>query len=1070
MAHSPDIPKYIYNVLQKCCDSPTVLFCVGHVDPPLVWQKERIKKKRKVILLCTEYYTYLLKRKEFKIEGRWPNRRLSINTQNRTIILSCESLFTSRRVLSAKQSSSNSPARGGVKPLNVSGIKGRNTFLGKKNERKKRTLERPLQGATLTAFSSAEAQRIEKAVSERIEEAEEAAALLNREEVGEKEEGGNSLLMDSLADGDAAQSMRPGATGREREEGEEDGSENSEDERGGSTDGRGGLLHADPDPLQDGTSKLEKLLRLAPSRYIALTSLVDGEVADYRTLRNAYLRHEEDQLLHDLDVFIKENEGRVEALCQAHYSSFIHAVEQCLMISPQDAQVVGEHLSAANAMVKSAVVNMKDAAAEMLALSTTCHNLEATRLLLERFVTLVEALEVAETQVVKCKLQGAVVAIRELVVLAAPLSGFVLGEYVLHRRAQALTQEVLTLAIQQLNTWLKRLRQEAVVIGRAAMEWKGFHVPGRVAKRVVFAPGGDWWWIGETFLPAETKMAPFAAADTVIDLSNGAGIQQVFEELHRGEDFRRYYCEGRMQQAQADFFNATCNTNGLPSDRIVEDFEQFCYAALGFILIEDVVHSATYPHVQSCSEILWSWDQLASSIAGHLSIVSSALRPDPEYSTYLLRIMEMLRRLLRHALETVKSVELNPLVLLRVMESYTDSVVSTWLQEACMQVTTDVLSDPLLALVAENNTDLEQYATRFHMHLCSSMQLNVPSQFRGSHVSLPYGELVPKVGKVAVEFVRKCCDVMVLDSSSTIRHSEMNNVNEMILKYVSVLFRTVAEALRQVEKSGSPPSVIKSAIFLSSCTVMPVIASCVEQEFLLHGPSDMRLQKQKLGSPVVLKACADLFTKPAQDGMERLLSACIADVTARLALSATITYWYKQLDLRETNEEQRLQEECFENCIQYILQLIPQLSSLLSGEITRSVVSTAMVHIGQRIQNCVEMALKRAYAGSDRNFNAMRACVGEFEMQCARGVPRWQYQLRLLLPGITAAERFPLDVAGAVEAARAWIDVREKQELLDKQNATQLMSAVEDAGKVLTKGMHAFGKTFGTSFKRKDEN
>lgn len=937
----------------------------------------------------------------------------------------------------------------------------------KAGDAKKRAAEPPLQGATVEAFSSAVALQIHQAVSMLIEQAGEAAALLNREETGYC--GSSSFVGSSSSPPESTTLLKPPHDSEaEASDAHSEDSENEAMKEDGSMNGGGGLLHTDTGPVQDGTSKLEQLLRFAPSRYTALTSLVDGEVADYRALRHAYHRHEEDQLLHDLDVFIKESEGQVEALCQTHYSSFIHAIEQCLMISPQDAQVVGEHLRAANGMVRTAVVNMKDTAADTQALTTTCTNLEATRSLLKRFLILVQALEVTEAQIAKGKLQGGVVAIRELVMLAAPLSGFVLGEYVLHRRVPALTQEVLQSAVHQLNAWLQRLRQEAEGIGKAAMQWKGFHVPGRVVKRTVFAPEGDWWWIGRTFLPAETKMAPFIAAETVIELSNGAGIQQVFEELHRGEDFRRYYCEGRMQQAQADFFNASCNTNGMPAERIVEDFEEFCCAALGFILIEDLVHSATSPHVQSCSEILRSWNQLTASIASHLSIVSSALHHDPHYSTHLLRLMETLRRLLRHSLETVKSVELNPLVLLKVMESYTDSVVSTWLQDTCMQLTTDVLSDPLLALQVENQTDFEQYAARFHFPLCSSMQLNVPAEFPGIPFALPYGELIPKVGKTAVEFLRKCCDVMVLDSSSAIRHSELNNVNEMVLKYVMVLFRTVAEAMRQLENSSSAQSVLKCALFLSSCTVMPVIVSCVEEEFLLHGTSDMRLPKQKLGSPILLKACADLFTKPAQDGLEKVLRTCIADVKARMALSATITYWYKQLDLREANEEQRLKEECFENCIQYILQLIPQLSSLLSGDIIRSIIATAMVHVGQSMQTCIETALKRAYAGSDHNFNAMRACVGEFEMQCLRGVPRWQHQLRLALPGLTAAERFPLDTPGAVEAARAWIAVREAQETLDKQNSTQLISAMEDAGKVLSKGMLALGKTFGPSFKKKE--
>lgn len=1023
----------VYKILQKCCDAPVVFFFTSPTEP-LLWQKERTSQKReKVILVCTEYYTYLIKRHDYKYVTRWPNRMLSLNVQQTTMVFSCAmDISKTPFTFSAAESSSSS-------------------------SKKKKDLTSDLLGATLLANSLEEARRIECGVSKLITSAGRAAAMLEREEAG----GGAG----GIPGGANVGGVDGGAGGRPLDS---SGSDADESMGGGET--AAGLLLGDGAALVDGQrgNKLEELLRLAPARYIALTSLVDGEFADYTTLRNAYLRNDEEQLMNDLEVFIRENESRVEALCQAHYAAFINAAEQCLNISPQDAQTVGEHLATANTMVKAAVVDIKQAAEDILTLRTTCGNLDATRDLLQRSLSVVEYLETAESQVAKMKLRGAVISLRELVRLAAPLAEFDLGEYVLHRRVPALTRQVLTCAVQQLNIWLNRLRQEALSIGTAAFEWRGACLPGRIEKEVVFAPQGDWWWLSETFVPSEMTLAPFAVADTVLCLCNGAGIQVVFEELRRGEDFRRYYCEGRTQQAEVDFYNATCRAYDLTPEQLVEDFERFCRSALGFILIEDMVHTATSPQVQSCSEILRTWDRLATAISSRLTVVSNALASDPQYSVYMLRIVDTMRSLLRHSMESVKSVELSPVILLKVIESYTDNLVSAWLVEACAQLTATVVADPLLALIAENERDFELYVLRFHVHRSTSLELSIPTSFSGKPVTLPYGEMVPKVGVAALEFLHKCHTVMVMDTSSAVRHSELNNVDEMILKYLSVLFRTVAEAMRQLGASGAQ-SVLKCATFVSSCAVMPVIVSCIEQEFLLRWSSDAALNKQKLGSPQLLKASADLFSRPLQEGMEKMLSACITDVKTHLALSATITYWYKQLDLRQANEDQRAAEECFQKCITYVLQLIPQLAALLPGSVVRSVIGTALAHVGQAIQSSIDTALRRAFAGSDHNFNAMRACVAEFEMQCSNGVPRWQQQLRAALPGLTASERFPLDARGAANSARAWIESREAEVAREKANQPQLVTAMEDAGKAFSRSVQAIGKSV-VSFKKKDSS
>lgn len=1004
------VDKRVYKVLQKCCDAPVVLFCSGTLDP-ILWRRENSRSKPvKVVLVCTEYYTYLLKRKKYAFISRWPNRLLTINAQNATVVLSC-----SEGPFSHSLEENDAPLF-------------RESSLSRAAYRKRKTLG--LQGATLIAVTSREASNIEEKVFRLISAAGRTAEMLEREEAGDVLPKAADDVLQDHSENDSK-------------------SDHSLDIAGVRNDF---LLER-----KDELGKMEELLRLVPSRYITLTSLVDGDFAEYTMLRNAYLRHEEAQLIGDLEMFIKENEGRVEALCQVHYASFIRAVELCLSISSKDADTVSANLGVANEMVKKSVMNVKEAASNLLVRQTTCTNLESVRCLLELFLNVAEHLETAESQVEKKKLRSAVIAIRELASVASPLVSFALGEYVLHRRVPALINEVFAFAVQHLNTWLQRLRQESLPIGMAAFQWEGSNVPGSVVKELNFDPSGDWWWLSEKFLPSKNTSAIFRASEAVLYLCNGAGIQNVFKELHRLEDFRRYYHESRVQQMQADFFNANFSVNGMSPEQLVEYFHHFCAKALGFVLIEDIVHTATYPQVQSCSEILQTWSHLTTAIAARLSMVSGALAGDEGYSSHMLHIVDTMRLLLRHSIESVKSVELSPLRLMKVIESYTDNLVSVWLQEACVAVTEAVSSDPLLALVAYTPEEFEKYVTQFHLHIRSSLELNIPATFPGAPVTLPYSKMIPGVGMITLGFLNKCYNVMVLDNSSAIRHSELNNVDEMLLKYLSILFRTFLEGMRQLDLSGGD-SVLKCATLVSSCTVMPVIVSFVEQQFLLHWPSDAAVGKQKLGCPKLLKSSADLFGEPLQDAVEKMLSACIADVKTRLALSSTVIYWYKQIDLRQTNEQQRASEECFRKCIDYILQLIPQLSALLPGVMIRSVIGTAVAHMGQGIQNCLETALKRAYAGNDHNFDAMRACVEEYDKQCTMGVPQWQELLRSALPGLTAISRFPLDAKGAVEGAKSWIANREAQEAEERSNVAQ-KTVVEDMGKALTRGIQSVGKT-----------
>ncbi|CAD2222861.1 exocyst complex component 6 [Angomonas deanei] len=803
-------------------------------------------------------------------------------------------------------------------------------------------------------------------------------------------------------------------------------------------------------------------VNMAPSRYIAITSLVDGEFADYTTLKTAYMRHEEEDLLTDLESFIKENEGQVETLCKHHYPAFIHASQQCLSISEKDAQLVGEELSGATALVREAVLNMKQVAANLIVSRNTRNNLVEVRSLLARCMAVAEYIETAESQVQRGQLIGAISSIRELVRLSAALAEYAVGEYVLHIRVPRLSQSVFDMAVQQLNAWLRLLRDSAKEMGKAAVTWSGAISAGTLTKKVVMSEDGNYWWIVERFKNANIELAPFSKADVVTKVCNGAGIQSIFSELRCDEYFSKYYLEGRAQQSKADIFSPQYSLEGAGSD-VVTEFENFCDTALGFMLLEDLVYSATSPRIQSTSEILGTWDRIAQVTSDRAMATSRALQSDPVYTEVMVRLLTSMRTLAYHAAENVKCVQLSAASLSRVAETLSDNLVSLWLQDACVTCTQLVLADSMTPLIAATPAEFEAYVTRFYFDKCSLLELPIPSQYTSGSVSLPYSAIVPTIGDKAMQLLAQCYSVMSFDGGSVVRQAEVNNVEEMLLKYLTVLFRTVSESLQGQLYSIDSKSIIQFAVFISSCSAMPVLVSCVEQQFMRRWPGSYGGEKQLLGSPKQLADSAAQFSRGVQKGIEALMQACVAELEERLKSSSTFSFWKRQLDYR-SGKRKNESSDSFDDCMNFFLNLIPMLTTILQTSVLRSVMSTTFAHIGQKMQSSIELAIKAAYKDDERDFELMRNALHEFESQCLTNIPLWQRRLINVLPNISAALRFPIQVQSVMDDMTVWINQKEKQYAADRAAQPQILNGLEDATKVMTKGFQAMGKTTASVF------
>ncbi|KAG5510075.1 hypothetical protein JKF63_06968 [Porcisia hertigi] len=1000
--------RRIFKVLSAHCDAPRVLFST---EDPLVLARRG--KRHNVLLFCTKYYTYMIKGTDFKLYAVWANRQLSILAQSDRVTLTS----LDPRAIKTTPKSYKETTDAAVNEFST---------------------------VTLAAESALKAMEVEERIRYLVENARRTAALLEQQERG--------IALD--------ESRRSGGNGEDAHSG---GSSDSEDGNDGGTSvpltlasgaARAAAQQGDGARKKKGS---EGMLNISPSRYIAITSLVDGEFADYTTLKNAYMRHEEEDLLRDLGIFIKENEVQVEALCEHHYPALIHAAQQCVDISERDAELVGEELSGATTLVRAAVVNLKKVTSNLLLSRSTRDNLQQVRALLCKAVAVAEYLETAELQTQRQQLVGAVATLRELIRLAAPLSEYAIGEYVLQVRIPKLTQDVFTYAVQHLNNWLRILRDKAYPIGKAAMEWQGTVAAGKRSSRLVMADVGEQWWLSEEFVPAQLVLEPFAEAEAITAVSNGAGIQAVFVELHRGEYLAKYYAEGRWQQARADLLESPLTLTRLSPAEVLSDFRQYCATALGFILIEDIVFCATSPHLRSRVEMIQLWAVISAKIAEHALKVLQALLVNPNETHEAVQQVQVLQSLIRCAADNVKSIDLNNLPLLRAMETVSDQLISSWLQQACVDCMQLIMSDTFTPAVVTDAAQFSELVTRFNFDRCTSLELAIPSAYGSGATTLPYSAVVPRTGERVLGFLAQCYSTIITDTSTAVMQSELNNVDEMLLKYLTVLFRTVAESMHGQLMSIDACDVLQLAVYVTSCSVMPVIISCAEQQYMLHWQCEYERDKtQVIGSPKLMAHCVKFFAKSLQLGIERLLSAFMREVEERLKSLDRVSYWKAQIETRRLNRH--ADAESFASCMDYILTMIPKLKSLLQSTVVRSVVGTAITRAGVLMQSSLQTAITNAYRDGARDFCTWKDAIEEYERQCSLGIPLWQRRLSELLPGINAAQRFPLNAAVTAEEVRQWVDAKEQAYNAEKANQPQILAGIEGAGKAMAKGFQAMGK------------
>ncbi|PWU88636.1 hypothetical protein C4B63_70g71 [Trypanosoma cruzi] len=285
----------------------------------------------------------------------------------------------------------------------------------------------------------------------------------------------------------------------------------------------------------------------------------------------------------------------------------------------------------------------------------------------------------------------------------------------------------------------------------------------------------------------------------------------------------------------------------------------------------------------------------------------------------------------------------------------------------------------------------------------------------------------------------------------------------MLLKYLSVLFRTVAELLQTHMFSVDARAVLQLAVYVTSCATMSVIVSCVEQQFVLAWHGDCgEARRETLGVPRLLADSATLFAKAVQKGIERLLAAFVAETEDRLQPVAEIDYWKRLVEIRRGTAAPTTTRadnsagtgKGLVEAMEYIIAMIPKLTAVLQVSVVRSVLGSVVAHAAITTQSNLERAIYSGCRdGTASDFTTLRECVREFELLCAIQIPLWQRRIEGAISGLSVAQRFPLQPKQIADELILWIRRKEAEVAAEQASTNQVFAGIEGAGKLVAKGV-----------------
>ncbi|CUG94458.1 Hypothetical protein, putative [Bodo saltans] len=1050
----------IYHVLRDFCDVPKLDY-----QSTQALRLPRHGKTKSVVIVATIYYIYLFKRKGLKLYTRWAARYLSVARKGTSVYFS---LGIDAETVAAE----HQKKVGG-------GSSRRKKDDSDDDDDDDADLDIDQEDNTFTACRvvcerEASATLLAEEVRQVIYRAKSIADKHKREEEGRGKRRSRITFKDDPA--------------AENEDEDEMMSHHSDDEESDdpdalelqravvkiSAEGAAKALltsSTNPDAVEGGQAgaRSSMMLQNAPGRYIAVASLVDGEFADYTALKNAYLRNEDGSLLEDLKAFIADQEQQVEAVCRAHYPAFLHAAEQCSRITSQDAEIIRDELMGAMRLVRDSASEMKEAASLLLLSRGVQSHMGSARSLLAQLKDVAESLETTESYVMKKQLLGAAISLETLTSSAGSVAEFALGAYVLHVCIPRLKRRIILEAQAQLNRWLTAMRSSAEAIGRDTILQRGHErvTAGKmVRKAVVSDDRGGSWAIVSTFQPAtamdqggggvsQATAASVRLMNKLPDLIAGASVQRVFTVLGLQEVFRKTYADARAKQLYTDILDPAHITSSSSSSStdssMLDALTKFCHNALGSLILEDLaIHTTRPAAVRSDADIIVLWDGICSQVALLVhGLQGSLLRmraSDDSTVTTVSTVLELLTVMNACVRRLVTSTYLNPLGLARVSETLSNRLQTLWVDTCCTSTAMDISMDPLSPISIKNATEFQNFVTKFHFHRCTSHELPIPVTYRsGSTVNIPYAIFVPAFVDRVVALIINCFQVQ--------RSSEVNNFDDMMLKFLHLVFRTAHSVVQGRVQSVAEGGGIQLAVLISSCTAMCVAASIAEMELTTHcgyGEEGER-GRQVLGSPILLEPVAALFRQLTTTAIEKLNGDLQRDVTATLLPTTQFSYWRtKFLNKKAAPGESRssiAQQElpALASLGDLVKKRISPLKELLQPSVFKSLLSFLWMHIIMSLQLTLDQAVNVYH---DENTQMMKNCVAEFRQEVKEWVPRIRTQLDVL-EGITpgsAQSRNPVDFDKICADHILLIDARER-EIIEEREAKNPIVANLDAAR-----------------------
>jgi hypothetical protein len=403
----------------------------------------------------------------------------------------------------------------------------------------------------------------------------------------------------------------------------------SDDETAGLRQGGKRGFNSASNPKQNAVGEFNSAMGLTnitddPQRYVMISSLVDGEFADYGVVKQAYLQAQQDaesgksteegwvdpvtELITDLESFTSDNQKQMQMLCHRYYKRFLQAGSQCAQIKEQEVSDLQAALQKSTSAVMGTAVKLRDAGSELEASRYVESQLNQSKTFAQRVLKPLQLMQTAEQQYERRQLLNAITTIQLVRETATPLVESPLGQYLLFDRVPQLHQRIVAQSLQQLNLWCKVLRTEAEVIGKAAMNQRAiiFSV-SNVTKAIEVTADGKGWRIRidtqkQIASDADGRDAMTQVVEQLSNVSRGAGLQDLLTRCQHGDTFLRNVQTSRDRQLQLEI-----------EDKNVE-FEKFCHKVLGFMVVEDVCYHVTSPSVTTESRLHTQWSRIISEV------------------------------------------------------------------------------------------------------------------------------------------------------------------------------------------------------------------------------------------------------------------------------------------------------------------------------------------------------------------------------------------------------------------------------------------------------------------------